>query len=324
MRATVKAAGLASLMAMVAVAGCVDEGPDDHFADGHSHGEDEHPAMSLADLPPFQLELKDCVEAGGVSIYNSQDGATGPVEPFLRANNLHDVGAPTIGTYGQPITSDFTTGIWHVAGQCASYTINGEPGPGEFRFGWVGVKVKAPEFDLEGPERQFFVTDLSFMDQEVVKFLRGELGLHATRMLEGGALPIGPQTVNVVMNDEDHGIFETLMTVREHQDLHVEPMRFWLYIPADGDLSHGHSHDASGVDGVKYQPVSLHIENHGSGLHEVTVEGSGWFSHSRTNHHGDDVNGASGNLPGYRWSGFDRTITLGPIPDVQYNNTWLH
>ncbi len=336
-------------VAMV-LSGCISGGADDaapnEADDGMTKAKDTDSA-----LPGFQVDMKDCREGGGVSVYNSQKDASGPAPPLTRADISDLVGNPVIGTYFQPITSDYTTGIWHISVDCAEHSVkmpssssgsmgghghetapqDGEAAEsadhhGPLEWGWVGVRINPPEWDDSGIEHQFYIPDLSFMNKQIVDVLREELLIHASLMLDGKIDWVGPAAVHQVMDDEDHGVFQTHATMKEYKDFEVERMRFWLYVDMSGNYNYGHDH-LEGEDpdaGHGYMPVAIDLVNNVEGAtHYTAVDGLAFLSHTRTNHHGE-AGGAAGNTGAVLFEGFDRTLTIGPMPDVHLEDTWLH
>lgn len=300
----------AFLVASTALSGCV-ETPLPGIPSGetgHSHD------MPMLD---FALELSECREGGGVSLYNMEDGDPGPTEPFRMASISDDTGNPTVASYGQPIPPGGATwGIWHITTICESYAVDGVAQDGPLRWGWVGIRVYAPPWDTSGIERQYFVADLSFGDDELVKRSQAG-GVHASRLLDAKIDWVAPMTLHTVLDDEDHGVFETHAKMKDHRDLTIEPIRFWMLIPVDGG---GHAHGDAPAGG--YRPISFDLVQSGSGKHLV-VDGTGWLSHTRTDAHGA-VPGAAGNVGGMLWTGFDRVLTPGPAPNITLAQTWTH
>lgn len=302
----------------------------------------EMPAESA--LPGFQVDMKGCREGGGVSLYNSEPGDEGPADPLTRADISEVTGNPKIASYFQPITSDHVTGIWHISVYCEEYSLT-MPGDsakkmtashdheqvgeddhhGELWWGWVGVRIDPPPWDESGIEHQFFIPDLSFLDRKIVMTLQEHLLLHASLMLEGKIDWVGPAAIHQVMDDEDHGVFQTHADMEEYKDFDIERMRFWMYVDMSGNFNHGgHGHDESeDGEGPHYMPVAIDLVNHGGGKHYTAVDGTAFLSHTRTNHHGP-AGGAAGNTGAVLFEGFDRTLTIGPMPDVHLEDTWLH
>lgn len=272
----------------------------------------------------FVLGMKGCMEGGGVSLYNMQDGTTGPVSggPFKRASISHDTGNPMIASYFVPIPpGGATTGIWHTSLVCKSYNYNGEE-RGVLEWGWVGVRIYPPPWDDGTIKRQYFVADLSFPDEEILKDLKTANGVHVSKTLDAKVNLYANLVLHTILDDEDHGVFETHGALEEWTPKDVETMRFWMLVSTAG---HAHGHGAMDAEGAtpKYRPISFDIKNEGQGKY-YTIEPTGWLSHTRTDAHGA-VPAATGNVGGMLYSGFDRTVTLGPAPqDILLEKTWTH
>jgi hypothetical protein len=309
--------------------------------DGHDH---EHGSMEASPralemgavagdgslyypMQDFEVEMSNCREGGGVSLYESQKGDTGPTDPLLREDIAELLGDPKIGSYYRPITEGRATGIWHISTICESYSVNGDD-RGAFEGGWVGVRVEPPPWDDSGIEHQFFLPDISFKDGQIVQDLQDGLLMHTSRMVDGRLDWVGPAAIHQVMDDEDHGVFQSHVTMREYGTMEVERMRMWVYADLTGNFNHGHDHAAEGAESPGhvphgFQPVAIDFINTGQADQWVHVDGGGFLSHTRTDHHGE-TGGAAGNVGGIAWEGFDRTIRVGPSANLVYNNTWLH
>lgn len=275
------------------------------------------------EAPAFGLSLTGCREGGGVSLYNMQEGDPGPVEPFQLADVQDDVGDPRIASYGSPIPPGGDTwGIWHVSALCDSYAHDGE-GTGPLEWGWVGVKILPPPWDDSGIERQYFVADLSFKDETIVDDLRA-LDVHASKTFGVKVEWLAPMVLHTVLDDEDHGVFETHAKMKDYRALDARTTRFWMLVAEGGGHAHagGAATDALGGDHAGYRAVSFDVVDTAGDGHFV-VDGTGVLSHTRTDAHGA-VPGAAGNLAGVLYTGFDRTITLGPSPDMVFDTTWTH
>lgn len=278
-----------------------------------------------ADVPAFALTLGGCSEGGGVSLYNMKEGDPGPVEPFELADIQDEVGHPSIASYGEPIPPGGDTwGIWHVSLVCDAYTYDGAAA-GPLEWGWVGVKILPPPWDDSGIERQFFVADLSFKDEAVLDDLQA-LDVHASRTFAAKVEWLAPMTLHTVLDDEDHGVFETHAKMKDYRALEPRTTRFWMLV-AEGGHSHatGLSRGAGGDgpdEAAAYRAVSFDVVDSAGDRHHV-VDGTGLLSHTRTDAHGA-VPGAAGNLAGVLYTGVDRTVALGPSPDLVFDKTWTH
>jgi hypothetical protein len=299
-------------LALAAVmAGCT--GPSQPLS---GKANDADPGAATSWLPGFDLTLRDCREGGGVTVYGLGEDRSGPTFPFARADTRAELGHP-------PLTSDFptprpvegpTTGMWHMTLQCASYTWKGEE-RSNFVLGWIGVLVQPPPWDAAPPAaRQFFVGDLSVGDPDVRAALHEGAGLHASQLVEARAEWLAPDLLHTLVDDADHGRFETHARMRMETRTDASLTRLWFYL---------HTGEAPGPDGKPephFRPVSLDLEDAGIAVH--TVEGLGRFTHTRTQAHAWP--GAFDNVGGLLWEGFDRAVRAGPSPDIAFNRTWVH
>ncbi|MGQ0534837.1 MAG: hypothetical protein ACT4PT_02060 [Methanobacteriota archaeon] len=287
---------------------------------------------------PFVLSLEDCREGGGVSMYNVREGDTFPIEPFGARDVSDELGDPKVGSYFRPLTED-VTGIWHISLVCERYSVAGSgkqgAGPsadagsrptanGPLKWGWVGIAILAPPWDDSGIERQYLVADLSFSDWDLVERVQAATGTHASRMLDGAVEWLAPGVFHQLMDDEDHGIFQTHSLLREYRDLPARTTRFWMLVSEDDRHLHG-GDELGGEIGAegRFRPVSFDlVDTEGAG-HFVSYDGTAVLSHTRTEAHGARP-GAAGNLAAVLYDGFARTMVPGPAPDLVLEKTWLH
>lgn len=319
--------GLVGAVIAAALAGCL--GVDNDVGFSGAVADDEAPFA-------LDISMTGCREGGGVSLYNMADlpvrfpdtppgvpdfngrGNQGPTKDFTLADVQPDVGYPVVASYGAPIPpGGETTGIWHISVNCDSYSYEGEE-RGPLEWGWVAMKIERPEWDADGPERQYFVADLSFGDADVVADLRAATNVHASETWNGKIEWLAPMVMHTVLDDEEHGVFETHAKMKDYRAFEAEPIRFWMMV-AEGHESHGEARDP---EGTTYRAISFDLWNKGGERHFV-AEGTAFLSHTRTQAHGA-VPGAAGNLAGLLYTGFDRHITMGPSPDLEFEETWKH
>lgn len=288
--------------------------------------EDALATASASLAPDFGVAMNGCREGGGVSLYNMKEGTPGPVEPFILADVQDDVGHPLIASYGEPIPpGGATNGIWHASVVCDSYSYQGEE-RGSLQWGWVGMKIQPPAWDTSGIERQFFIADLSFMDEEIVGSIRDTASVHASVTWGSRIEWLAPSVMHTVLDDEEHGVFETHARMKAYRAFEPQPTRFWMLAAQGGD--HGHEAEAyaeaevGSEAAVTYRAVSFDLVTSGGEDHMV-ADVTGILSHTRTDAHGA-VPGAAGNLAAVLYTGFERTIVLGPSPDIVFNATWTH
>lgn len=328
----------ASVVALTFLSGCLGGGTKteaghshEEGAAAHSHGDMDHGAhMDLSLLDGFKIEYKGCSEAGGVSLYNLQDGSTpppgqswsrvqGPTKDFNRTSIQDDTGNPAVASYWRPIMSKKgTTGIWHTSLVCKSHVFNGKH-MGAYEGGWVGVRVEPPAWDTSGIKRQYFVADLSFNQGDIVSLIHEATGLHASRNLDSKVDFPAPNVLHTLLDDEDHGVFQTDGKMKDWTPKDsMDKMRFWMLINPGG---HGHAGSEGTQPKCECIPIAFDLDST-SGKYLV-FDGTGYLSHSRTDAHGNEPV-AHGNVGGMAFLGFDRTMTVGTIPDVVLTETWLH
>jgi hypothetical protein len=289
-------------------------------------------AATHAGAAPFAVEMKRCHEGGGVSLYNMQDGQSGPTKDFKVADVQDDVGDPVVGSYGVPIPpGGKTTGIWHVSVVCDSYALNGVEQSGPLDWGWVGMKIQPPAWDHSGIQRQFFVADLSLKDKGLVQDLRDERGIHASLSQDVKVEWIAPQVFHQLLDDQDHGVFESRAAMKDYRAFKPGTTRFWMLIPIGMkgmDMGHDESGEMEDAPGTQYRAVAFDLVDSGSGT-QMVAQATGLLTHTRTNEHAivaGQPNGAAGNLAEVLYDGFDRALTLSASsPDgMVFNETWKH
>lgn len=299
--------GTLILIPILAMAGCLEvQTPA---------GGEEAPAPDLA--PGLRIEAKDCHQAGGNSVYEG----TSVYGPFPSANQLPEIGNPTIGAFGAIfMPGDVSHGIWHVVTLCESYVYEGKTYE-DFAMGWIAALIERPEFDTWGePRLQFVVADLSFGNAELADALRAATG--GAEISPGTEYSIEwlvPERkyVHVVLSEVNHGTFD--FTAEIHKAYGAKPeeqFRFWMLSSADG---HEHAHGEAPEEGGLYRPISLEVYDtpNGKGGMRIAGESVGTFTHLPDGHYGNPL--------GHYVDGFDRVIELGPAPEgITFNRTWLH
>lgn len=297
-------------------AGCLDNSP----IDAERLAEQ---AMDHIDLAGFEVGMGTCIEAGSVSMYNIAENPMVP-EPWEAEDIRDDMGNPFFGSYGNPITGP-ATGIWHMSVICDTYDYEGAKKT--LMWGWVGVKVKPPPWDDGTVTRQFILADLSFNDPDIQEILTKGPGFHVSHTIGATIEWIGDSDViHTVMQDTSHGKFETFAGLKEYRALELSDTRFWFPVSTMED--HGHETDD---EEEKFRPRSLDF------THKVTAPAEHWVvnENARAFAHTKDQPVAEGvNVPGvehYGYTGaavlfqtFDRTMTIGPAPDVLLDTTWTH
>jgi hypothetical protein len=307
-RATKGRASIAILyLALVqAFAGCVGEEPAAEATD------------PPADPPPdadtgLKIIMKGCREAGGVSVYDRNFYRQyGPPPPFTLADISRDVDDAKVASTGPPPTSG-TSGVWHMSVVCDHASYEGQVLK-EFKWGWVGVRIMPPPWDNSTIDRQYFVPDFSFAEERIVERMRNETHLHVSKML-GGTVERGQGgIVRALLDDEDHGVFDTRFPPKDAVPEGRGPMRLWFLV------SNSHSHEQSAPS---YRPLAIDVQDSGAVMRSNSHDTAAWFTHSRTTMHWPLPFGA-GNVAGLLYEGLDRTMTWGPRPNVTLDKTWLH
>jgi hypothetical protein len=311
---------VAVAFAIPVFAGCLDE------TKALTQPSNEAPTIGIDES--LRIEAKDCIQAGGNSVYSQASYVPGgwppSVGPFVAADQRPEVGNPVIGAFGTPVLGP-ANGIWHTTTICKSYIYKGEERQ-NFAMGWIAQMIERPDFDTWGePRIQFMVADLSFNIQEYVD---------ATREATGGA-EISPATENliewlvpdryihVVIAEANHGTFDFTAEIhKEFGKKESEHIRFWMLPRSDG-MSHGHCESCLEDEPVMYRPISIDIfDTATGGGRKLAGESLGTFIHIQ----GDDPTGwHPGNPLGHYQDGFDRTIVIGPAPEgIEFDRTWLH
>ena len=282
----------------------------------------EAPAIAIDER--LKIEAKDCIQGGGNSVYKGKTN----VGPFPSANQLPEIGNPTVGAFGAVFRpGDESYGIWHVGTMCKTYTYMGKEYQ-DFNMGWIAQMIERPDFDVWGePRIQYIVADLSF---------NNDLFANTTKEATGGAeiskstdMVIewyAPETyMHVIIQEASHGTFDFTAEIhKEFAKKETEHIRFWMLPRADG-MSHAHGCEMLACEGmdeepVKFRPISIDIfDTATGGGRKLAGESLGTFVH---------INGEEqhqGNPLGHYQDGFDRTIIIGPAPEgILYDETWLH
>lgn len=294
----------------ISFAGCLDGA-----LPATSKNEQEAPAIDLDEK--LRIEAKDCIQAGGNSVY---PGRMGKIGPFDAADQRPEVGDPVVGAFGMPVTGP-SSGIWHIGTMCDTYTYMGKELK-NFQMGWIAQMIERPDFDTYGePRIQFMVADLSFNNQDFVtstgEATRGaEISLATNMVIEWYA----PQKyMHVIITEANHGTFDFTAEIhKEFADMKEDHIRFWMLPALDG--SHGHGHGLSESEMTGYRPISLdYYITPKEGSKKLAGESLGTFLH---------INGEEqhqGNPLGHYWESFDLVIEVGPAPEgITFEETWLH
>ena len=296
---------LAVLLLAAPLAGCLADEP----------ASDESPELQKAALagPELVVSGVDCAQAGGHSVHpRSAAGvwafAEAVPEPWQVADVLEDVGPQvTYSEIPDPLhptpTEGETWGNYHATMTCASWTVNGESRP-DLLFGFVGTRVEEPPWGDGIPSRNYLVTVVATNDDEVLAALHAA-GIHAT-LATGSIAPNGP-LLETLLDTADHGRYESLFAPKELGAMPDGPIRLWFQ---------------QALEGGGYAPVALDLVHTPGGTH-YGAEGQGYFGHWGTDMHGPQ-GGLGGKTAALAYTGFDRTITFGPRPDVVVEDAYHH
>ncbi len=300
---------------VISFAGCLDDAVP-------TVGESVNEAPAIAVDESLRIEAKDCIQGGGNSVYKGPS----TLGPFPSANQLPEIGNPTIGAFGAVFEpGDVSWGIWHVGTMCKSYTYMGKEYQ-DFNMGWIAVMIERPDFDVWGePRIQYIVADLSINNDDFAnttkEFTGGAEISKSTDMVVEWLAP--EKYLHVIIQEASHGQFEFTAEIhKEFAKKETEHIRFWMLPRTDG-MGHAHceaSLCAADDEAPLYRPISIDVfDTATGGGKRLAGESVGTFAH---------VNGEEfhpGNPLGHYQDGFDRTIVIGPAPEgITYDQTWLH
>ena len=291
-----------------ALAGCADT-PDAGAGVG---GDDDH-GGAAAD---FRFEASDCVEGGGHSVHPElPDYLPDPWDP---ADVMDDTGKP-------PLTTEFwshptealpeegnTMGNWHVTMMCGSDSLDGRAIDGHV-FGYVGMRIEAPPFDNGTPaDRHYLITVIASNDAGFRELLHHR-GFHATDAFGHVGYDWGPVNPSAfepyfhnILDTAAHGVYESYFRPEAAGEM---PGSFRLWFQKENG------------DGT-FSPIALDITNEGGS--RLRAQGFyGTFTHLETEDHAP-LPGAGGESPALAYTGFNRVITPGPMPDVKLDEAYIH
>ena len=301
--------GVVLVLGALALAGCINAAP--------SPG----PLHEASIVPPpsdhaLRLATSDCNEAGGQSTYNLAGFSDVLPKPWRPADVRDDVGNPVVLST-EVNTGGGLAGIYHATFLCKTYDLDGQAGS-DLMMGFVGVRVEPPPFDPGGADKQYLVSVFTAGNEDVHHALM-DMGfeLHTGK---GIIEPLGA-FLHQQLDDEMHGVYDTRFVPKDVGPAKGGVTRLWLIV---GSEHHDHAAAAAPGNGGGsfYHPIAIDMANTG-GEHLVAEQGEAAFTHLRTDDHGV-VPGAAGNVAAQAWMGFDRVLTMGPMPDVMLEQTWEH
>lgn len=308
-----RAAALA--LCALLLAGCAADAPDADVQG--TPGSHDHGGTGSEAAAPFTFAGTDCIEGGGHSVHPElPDYLPDPWDP---ADVMDDTGKP-------PLTTEFwshpdqalpqegnTMGNWHVTMQCASSSLDGRELTAHV-FGYVGMRIEAPPFDTGAPvDRHYLITVVASNDADFRERLH-HAGFHATDAVGHVGTdwgPVGPLYAaepyfHNILDTADHGVYESYFRPEPAGEMPASYRLWFQKENADGTFS----------------PVSLDVHNDGGS--RLRAQGFyGTFTHLETQDHAP-LPGAGGESPAVAYTGFGRTITLGPAPDVKLEEAYIH
>ena len=256
--------------------------------------------------PGFELNGTNCREGGGHSVHPRMFNDV--PDPWVRADVLEDVGPQLV--YSEvpdplsPVPSEGNTwGNYHATVLCEIWTFNGVDKPG-LVLGFVGAKVEPPAFDTGPPaQRHYLVAVVGTSDAEVNEALQAA-GLEGEELTGLAA--------------DENGLFHTLLTTHHHGEYET------LFVPEDLGTTEPWTKRIwwlEGNDDEGYVPFALDLTDTAA-VHRV-AQVQGYFGHWGTDMHGPQ-GGLSGHTAALLYEDFDRTVTLGPRPDVVLSERYHH
>jgi hypothetical protein len=311
-----RALALAGVLAVVALAGCIAPAQPADLAPAASEPSAATPAFPA-------MDLADCIEGGGHSVYDMALLQGLMPEPWMLVDVTEDTGPVSLGNTVPPMpTPGPVSGIYHAAFTCASFALDGEE-QGPLSGGFVGIRVEPPPFDTGGAQRHYLVVTFATDNAQVNEAIKAA-GLHVA----DAAVTVerlGP-LFHTVLDDVEHGVYEVHYEPIEAGPKWEGTVRIWIQLGAG---HHGEFQSQAHDEVIR--PVALDLVDAG-GVHLHARDASAVFSHTRTNDHDQDlgggvvipVPGVAGNTAGLGYQGFQRSIRLGPNPGVGLAEAWDH
>ncbi len=293
------------LVLLFAFAGCLSPVDNTSNTDGSTDLKSANGSDSDSGNFPVVAHLKNCQQAAGIAWYPVDVFAEwGPQPPFELANIREDIGdARFYGVAGgvPPLHDGSASGNWHMAVRCDGQDL-----------GFVGVRILPPPWDDGTITRQYLATSLSLPPGP----LRDGLEHHVpvTDLLDM-ELTLTPAAIHTMHRDPVHGRYQTDSVVLPAGARGSESIRIWMLIPETGE----HHHSTEG----RFRPAAIDFIDSGDKTGVLSPETVAVFSHTETDMHGA-LPGGAGNVVAAGWDAFDRSIRLGPAPDVWVDETYVH
>lgn len=273
----------------LALSGCVAVAPG---------GADVASASTDRGVDALDVVAESCWMAGGVFQNVIPPGMDiGVPEPFEPQDNLEYKGLPVEDGQG------WTIGNAHVAVECESWVVNGQPSHHP-NLGWVGLVVKAPPFaSVEPAERNFLISNIATLNPALGEAVRAT-GFHVYEgSSRGGVFEFqGRHAAVGVIETAGDGTYATELDVLS-ETAPWTLLRFWLIVPDEEGALH---------------PAFIDMRLDGG----RTWFGEGFFSHMHTGKHGP-IGRADGETGGLAVQNFGFTMNLTVLPDVVHE-MWNH
>lgn len=286
---------LGGLAALAMLAGCLASSPAADLAPA---------SVPDAAAPSALAVASDCQEGGGHSNYWRDDLQSLLPEPWVAADVADDLGRPVISSNGIPVTGE-QAGIYHTTVVCEAWSFDGVAVDGPLVWGFVGIRVEPPPFDDGSATAHYLLDVLSFEPADLLARVAGA-GVHASEGTGSLAWRDG-DVLHTILDDVDHGHYEAVLPVKEKGAKVDGVTRLWMLHGEDG----------------AYRPASLDLVDAGGGAHWVVATPAAAFAHTDTQDHAP-LPAGTGNVAALAYTGFDRTLRLGPAPDVVLAENWAH
>lgn len=234
------------------------------------------------------------------------------VGPF----DLKDVkaysGVQAVGIVGMVMVglpgSGPSTGVWHSMSRCDQYeTAVGTSGT-DFGMGWISAYIDPPEWGEDGIDHHFFVVDMSFSDEALVKAVLDSTshGLEINQAYEAEIGWPAPNLMHGRLHDAMHGLFEWQTPQKPAEPRESETIRFWMLVHESDQIPETHwginTHNfregmgdpanenrGNGEIEGTYYPVVFDVHHEaipGQSIVQYPAESTGTFSHTEYCHHG--------------------------------------
>lgn len=276
---------LLATIALLAVAGCVSK--------PQSLSTTTEPAAAETVDDPVFATAANCVQGASVLAYDRTEDEG----RFQQEDVRPDFPDGRVGTMGVPVTGP-TRAIY-------SSFVNCYEEDQEFLFGFVGMRVLAPEWDHDGIERHFVVYHLFYGNPDSSHHLAEWLGIHVDPLVRGEIRLVSADTYRLSystgtnMGDYDQ-IIEAPPVARQ------APTTIRLWAPSE-DPTTGR---------IQYRAIDIQ-DTFGEAGSQLGASGTGFMLHWKNDLHGPSVAGQYVSAAGQptwseHYSGFSRSLSYGP------------